>query len=121
MAQNLSELKRNKRVLLVMDTENDAAFRSEQLQIFDNYSEEMKERDLVTYCYTGDSMLDRNENPVAMDVTEVPEKDFQGVILIGKDGGVKSMDKFVVDPKTIFDRIDAMPMRQSEMRASKKH
>lgn len=37
------------------------------------------------------------------------------VILIGKDGGIKSrFDR--VDLKAIFSDIDAMPMRQNEMR-----
>ncbi|MEL6305474.1 MAG: DUF4174 domain-containing protein, partial [Bacteroidota bacterium] len=41
--------------------------------------------------------------------------DFEGVLLIGKDGGLKFQAPFPVDPKTIFDRIDSMPMRRAEM------
>lgn len=38
------------------------------------------------------------------------------VLLIGKDGGVKMKKTSVVDPRSIFDLIDSMPMRQAEMR-----
>ena len=38
------------------------------------------------------------------------------VILVGKDGGVKLKQKSRVMLKDIFDLIDAMPMRQEEMR-----
>lgn len=37
------------------------------------------------------------------------------VLLIGKDGGIKSRDK-VLNIKKYFELIDSMPMRQSEMK-----
>jgi hypothetical protein len=37
------------------------------------------------------------------------------VRLIGKDGGVKFTGNTPVDPATLFDLIDAMPMRQAEL------
>ena len=39
-------------------------------------------------------------------------------ILIGLDGGVKNSGKTVPQPSEIFGLIDAMPMRQSEIRKS---
>lgn len=38
------------------------------------------------------------------------------VVLIGKDGGVKMAHAGQVDLEAIFARIDAMPMRQQEMK-----
>ena len=38
------------------------------------------------------------------------------VVLVGKDGGVKKVWRDPVDPQSIFTIIDAMPMRQQEMR-----
>jgi hypothetical protein len=38
------------------------------------------------------------------------------LILIGKDGGIKWRKGNLADPAEIFDLIDSMPMRQSEMR-----
>lgn len=45
----------------------------------------------------------------------VAERGF-AVVLVGKDGGVKKIWRDPVDPKSIFTIIDAMPMRQQEMR-----
>ena len=45
----------------------------------------------------------------------VAERGF-AVVLVGKDGGVKKVWRDPVDPKGIFTIIDAMPMRQQEMR-----
>ena len=41
------------------------------------------------------------------------------VVLVGKDGGVKFRSERPVPPQQIFDLIDAMPMRQQEMRAKR--
>lgn len=43
------------------------------------------------------------------------------VSLIGKDGHLKSHWEAPVIPEEVFSMIDAMPMRQSEMRASNKN
>ena len=36
--------------------------------------------------------------------------------LVGKDGGVKRASDTVVAMRDIYDQIDAMPMRQQELR-----
>ncbi|GAB2454614.1 hypothetical protein GCM10011375_02140 [Hymenobacter qilianensis] len=38
------------------------------------------------------------------------------LVLIGKDGGVKRKETEPIDPKALFETIDAMPMRRQEMR-----
>jgi hypothetical protein len=43
------------------------------------------------------------------------------VILIGKDGTVKLRSKAAVSTSALFQLIDAMPMRQEEMREKKKN
>lgn len=40
------------------------------------------------------------------------------ILLVGKDGGVKERWTTAVEPKAVFALIDAMPMRQQEMRSS---
>lgn len=40
------------------------------------------------------------------------------LILVGKDGGSKLDSSKPVEPETLFERIDAMPMRRREMRSS---
>lgn len=46
---------------------------------------------------------------------DVPEGQFQ-LLLIGKDGSVKSRRKTYVEPEILFTEIDGMPMRRNEMR-----
>lgn len=43
-------------------------------------------------------------------------RDAFAVILVGKDGTEKRRDEALVAPSTLFQTIDAMPMRQREMR-----
>ncbi|MHC5939509.1 DUF4174 domain-containing protein [Nostoc sp.] len=47
------------------------------------------------------------------------DKESFRVILVGKDGGVKRQDTIPVRVTAIFEQIDAMPMRQQEMRSSR--
>ena len=42
------------------------------------------------------------------------------VILVGKDGGVKHRTHNVITAQQLFVLVDAMPMRQAEMRNAKK-
>ncbi|WP_132055575.1 DUF4174 domain-containing protein [Pseudocnuella soli] len=42
------------------------------------------------------------------------------IILVGKDGGEKFRSEKLTQPSELFNIIDAMPMRQSEMRRNKK-
>lgn len=46
--------------------------------------------------------------------------DFQGLVLIGKDGGIKLQQSFTVPVKKLFVLIDGMPMRKSELRKKNK-
>jgi hypothetical protein len=49
----------------------------------------------------------------------VAPQDFQ-VILVGKDGTAKRRESNPIQPEVIFNEIDAMPMRQREMRERSK-
>ena len=42
-------------------------------------------------------------------------KDRFGVVLVGKDTGVKLRSSEIVTPPALFSLIDAMPMRQAEL------
>lgn len=42
--------------------------------------------------------------------------EFNGYLLIGKDGGIKMKEDYPLVPEKVFDQIDGMPMRKAEMR-----
>jgi hypothetical protein len=115
-AQELTEFRWKNRVLLIIDTNNNLPVRDLQVNKFVSRNDEMEERDLVLLVCTGKEVLDKDGLKTDIDPHKISYGEFQGVILIGKDGGVKLRKKFIVEPKEIFDLIDQMPMRRAEMK-----
>jgi len=115
-AQELTEFKWKKRILLLLDTKNDLHTRNLQLNKFDGRYNEMTERDLVLLVYNGMEVLDKDGIITNINPENVTYGDFQGILLIGKDGDVKLRKKYIVEANEIFDLIDQMPMRRSEMK-----
>ena len=79
-------------------------------------------RDLILFrvlgegeSYAGDERLSSTAADRLRERFEIAPDDFR-VILVGKDGGEKRRDTAPVKTSAIFDEIDAMPMRQREMR-----
>jgi len=80
----------------------------------------IEERHVYWFCIVGDSVATNFSGDIGKEFirhlkTAYFEKYDHPVILIGKDGGVKSKDDHL-DITDYFGQIDAMPMRQSEMR-----
>ena len=115
-SQDFREFKWKKRILLLIDTKNDLNTRNLQLSEFNARSNEMKERDLVLFVYNGKEVLDRDGMLTNINPDNLSYGEFQGIILIGKDGGVKFRKKYLVKANEVFDLIDQMPMRRSEMK-----
>ena len=115
-AQELAEFRWKNRVLLIIDTNNNLPVRDLQVNKFVSRNDEMEERDLVLLVCTGKEVLDKDGLKTDIDPDKISYGEFQGVILIGKDGGVKLRKKFIAEPKEIFDLIDQMPMRRAEMK-----
>ncbi len=115
-AQELTEFRWKNRVLLIIDTNNNLPVRDLQVNKFVSRNDEMEERDLVLFVCTEKEVLDNNGLKTNINPDKISYGEFQGVILIGKDGGVKLKKKFILEPKEIFDLIDQMPMRRSEMK-----
>lgn len=115
-AQELRDFKWKKRIVLLADYGNNPEKSELQLKMFKAKSNEMKERDLILFVYNGKDVMDIDGTLTNINMDNTPYNDYQGVILIGKDGGVKLRKKFVVEATEIFELIDQMPMRRSEMK-----
>jgi hypothetical protein len=87
---------------------------------------EVADRDIIVF-----KVLESGQSRMDMDLLEPQSADFlrkrfnvsRGqftVILVGKDGGVKLNRQEKTELQDIFVLIDAMPMRQEEMRQKKK-
>ena len=93
-----------------------------QIQLFDPEEAGFSDRDLILFrvldegeSYAGDESLSSADADRLRERFEIAPGDFS-VILVGKDGGEKRRDDTPVKTSAIFDEIDAMPMRQREMR-----
>lgn len=107
-AQNVSKYQWKNRVVLLFAKDSESIAIKKQLKAFEEQKAATEERDMV--ILTAKPMLK----------TQLGLKpDFEGIVLIGKDGGVKFSENFFVKPQTLFALIDKMPMRKTEMRRKK--
>ena len=124
-AQNLDDYQWKNRVLVLTDVAMDTEALQSQLQVFTADKEALADRDLIIFLVAENAVYQGNGEPSEMNVQRLRKNlgiqhDFRGTVLIGKDGGVKMREEFQVDPETVFDLIDGMPMRGAEMRKSGK-
>lgn len=123
-ADSLNALQWEKRPLLLFAKSRSFAPLDQQVDLLRSYRPDLEDRDMVVLSTTG-----RQETSSAIGYVSINrgtarqlKKRFEPadrgltVILVGKDGGEKARWQQVVDPQVIFDIIDAMPMRQNEMR-----
>ncbi len=106
-ARDLSQLKWEKRpVLLFAPTPQDPAY-NRQIDLFAAAEDALAERDIVVLSDTdakAPSHLRQGFQPGGFKL-----------VLVGKDGGVKLERDGVVTPDELFAIIDRMPMRRREM------
>ncbi len=127
VVQSLSD---KNRVLLVFARAASDPLVQQQIKLLAHHSTEMKERDLVLLPLYLDNALPANadtlrelqSSPVS-DAEQlslrrqykISQRDF-AVVLLGKDGGEKFRSSTPVSIERINHIIDAMPMRQDEMK-----
>ena len=92
-----------------------------QQQLFEGQEAELKDRDLLVAYLFGEEGRIENITLSAEDVTTLRERYGVGendfiVLLIGKDGTAKERLEEPMRPADLFETIDAMPMRQREMK-----
>lgn len=117
-----------KRILLVFTPNTQQTLYQKQIRAFEKATAGVLDRDLVVFKIVGkqgrqptNTPLSYAQNQQLRKYYEVPMKQFQ-VILIGKDGGEKMRRvNNILEVKSLFRTIDAMPMRQSEMRRKKRN
>ena len=111
-SQDLSNYRWKKRLVLLVSPDFDSHLIREQLLLLEKEATELEERDML--------VLKIPPNNEALSKFGLREN-FEGVLLIGKDGGLKSRYDLLVKPKTLFDLVDSMPMRRAEMRKGKQN
>ena len=123
--QDLEPYKWEKRILLLKDTHFESDVLQVQLTQLQSSPEKLQNRDLVIFIITDEAVYNISRIKTKLHSLQIVKKyglaDFRGLLLIGKDGGIKLKESFVVNPESIFNLIDSMPMRQAEMKSSKKY
>lgn len=115
------------RVILVFAPSDTSAALQEQRAAFKGHDDGFRDRDLRLYTVVEDetSRLRKVPSDAGTPLTERSAHRLREqldvaagqsvTILIGKDGTVKRRETPPVKTQTLFDQIDAMPMRQREM------
>lgn len=121
VAELLSQYQWSQRVLLVFSSVLDNVNLVQQRQLLAGQDDPLQERDLlVIQVIPGHAVFINGEKtdyqPAQFMKHFMVDKLGFYVVLIGKDGGKKLETTSVLEIQRIYDTIDAMPMRQREMR-----
>ncbi len=101
----------NPRRLLILTPSKSREY-TEQRDLFAGHEPGFEDRDLRITLFTEDEEIKEARHRYG-----VPPGTFT-LVLIGRDGGEKFRSEDPVSAEKLFERIDAMPMRQQEMRGS---
>lgn len=105
------------RILIIQSIESDSSW------FHDKLKQDLKDRKLLVFEFKG-KVLVRSNNEEVIDPSKFLDRLQNNTqkanqwVLIGLDGGVKNSGFEKPAPAEIFRIIDAMPMRQSEIRKS---
>ncbi|WP_345815134.1 DUF4174 domain-containing protein [Paraburkholderia sp. PREW-6R] len=117
-ATSISQLTWHQRVLVVFADAAGSAPLAAQRDILAHAPDAMAERDLVLVEVVGDSVKGASDSAAALRHRYGVKADAFRALLIGKDGGVKLDSPQPIALQKLTTTIDAMPMRQQEMRGS---
>ncbi len=125
-AQSLDDFQWKNRIVLLVDASPDTHALQSQLAKLISDRQALKERDLILFRVTPDAVYTSDGSTSKLKAKRIYNDcgldfNFKGTLLLGKDGGVKLKKPFEVSSQEIFDLIDGMPMRRSEMRESRKN
>ncbi|WP_197056959.1 DUF4174 domain-containing protein [Cellulophaga sp. Hel_I_12] len=118
MTQDISDFEWKNRVLILVAKDLNNEGLKTQLEAFKGFSDDFEARDLILFISTPQGTYTSQKTSVDLKGIDTFQKNnFKGIILLGKDGGIKLKEPFTVTAKTILNVIDAMPMRQREKKS----
>ena len=112
-AQDITKYQWKNRVVIIFGTDYDNNKVREQHQVFEAFSNEIADREIII-------LVPRKKERLKLLKRLDLSNDYSGLILVGKDGGIKLQQRLVVRPETLFNLIDGMPMRRAEIRKKSK-
>jgi hypothetical protein len=114
MISDIKSLKWKNRVVIVYETKN----QDESLQLLKKQAADINYRDIIWFIIKDDNIHTNYSGTLSSEFARnirVKSGSLKSkVILIGKDGGIKSRSDYL-NLNAIFSKIDTLPMRQFEM------
>ncbi|WP_171017242.1 DUF4174 domain-containing protein [Maribacter sp. ACAM166] len=117
-AQKLSDYTWKNRVLILSENNSDSFHTKTALKIIEGSAKELNERAIIIFLFKENKLYDLDEKEVEFEKSNILPKYFNGYLLIGKDGGVKTKHPYPLDLEGIYNLIDGMPMRRAEMKSN---
>jgi hypothetical protein len=121
MAQkHLRDYQWKQRILLLIAPDPEMAALNSQAELIRLNKTAFEERDVLIFVVSPEVVVGLDRATSSLDALAVykdtgTKLTYSGVVLIGKDGGVKLRNDHWVAPQKIFDLIDGMPMRRAEI------
>ncbi|MCC4214298.1 DUF4174 domain-containing protein [Leeuwenhoekiella parthenopeia] len=120
--EDFSKLKwRNRILIFSTQSLKDEVFVS-QWENFRSSTKKIEDRNILLFVLSKGRLLDKDLKVLPnyhiaplRKKYNIPQT-YEGITLIGKDGGVKLQKPLTTEPRIFFEAIDQMPMRQQEMR-----
>lgn len=120
LSQSLNDFRWKNRILVISSPET-SRLTKDQIKKFTSAKDAFLERKLLLFIQTkkGCSQVNIETGDINSDLTitnaGIDPSKFK-IQLIGLDGTTKFISQDLVSPEAIFNRIDQMPMRRSEIR-----
>ena len=120
--EDFSKFKSRNRILVFSTTSLQNENFTAQWDQFKSASKKLDDRNIIIFALSKGRIYDKDLKVVSSyHITPLRKKykiplGYEGITLIGKDGGVKLQKQYAIEPRLIFEVIDQMPMRQREMR-----
>ncbi|WP_166638611.1 DUF4174 domain-containing protein [Maribacter spongiicola] len=118
-AQDLSDYKWKNRIVILYENDTNTADVKSTIEIIDNNASKFSERAILVFVYKDNLLYSVDKIPTDIKKSDILPETYDGYILIGKDGGIKSKTTYPFNLEKLLDLIDSMPMRKSEMRYNK--
>jgi len=126
MSFDLASYQWKKRIIILFSISSATEYYRTQKDDLETRTEGILDRDLIVIELfkkkqgrLGDQFLTDDDVRKLMNLFNLKQDQFQ-IILLGKDGTIKRRSNVPVPVQELFDLIDAMPMRQEEMRRKHK-
>jgi len=122
-AQMLDRYQWQNRIIIIQSDNTSSKKMEAQTKLLLHYPQQLDDRKLILF-HSNSSKLQQifpKKGSHADDHSNIQFKEPYEIVLIGLDGGVKMRTSDIKEPQEIFDYIDSMPMRSSEIRNKQKN